>query len=188
MSSNSPYTLDVRDREEWRRWLEEHHDSSSEIWLIFHKRHTGVRTLSYNDAVEEAICFGWIDSLVKRLDEDRYGRKFTPRKPTSKWSTSNRRRYESLQSRGLLAPAGLKLPPSDRSGDAPKPSLQRIPDYIEHGLKSKPEAWKNFEKLAPSYRRQYIAWIDSAKRDDTRRRRLSEALARLEAGKRLGLK
>lgn len=188
MPSNAPDTLEVRDRQEWRRWLEEHHDSSSEIWLVFYKKHTGVRTLSYNDSVEEAICFGWIDSLVKRLDEDRYARKFTPRKPSSKWSTSNRRRYESLQLRGLLTPAGLKRPPSGRSGDAPKPSLHEIPEYIEKGLQSKPKARENFEKLAPSYRREYIAWIDSARKDDTRRRRLSEALSRLEAGKRLGLK
>lgn len=188
MSSRELKILDVRDRQEWRQWLEEHHHSSRGVWLVFYKKHTGVGTLSYNDSVEEAICYGWIDSLVKRLDEDRYVRKFTPRQSSSKWSTSNRRRYESLRSRGLLAPPGLGQPPSDRTGDAPKPSVERIPDYIENGLRSKPEAWRNFNKLARSYRRQYIAWIDSAMREETRQRRLREAITLLEAGKRLGLK
>lgn len=188
MPPNSIDTLAVRDRQEWRRWLEGNHDKSKGVWLVFYRRGTGVTTLSYNDSVEEAICFGWVDSLVKRLDDERYARKFTPRASSSRWSTVNRRRYESLLSRGLLAPAGLQRPPTDRSGDALRPSLEEIPDYIESGLKSRPEAWDNFNKLAPSYKRQYIAWIDSAKREETRQRRLQEALTLLEAGERLGLK
>src|SRR6516225_5907341 len=95
-------TLAVRDRQQWRKWLEKHHESSAGIWLVFHKAHTGVRLIPYEDSVREALCFGWIDSLVKRLDDDRYAIKVTPRKPTSKWSNINRRRWNELRGAGLL--------------------------------------------------------------------------------------
>ena len=181
-------TLDVRSRQDWRKWLEEHFDSASEIWLVFHKQHTGVTCVPYGDSVEEALCFGWIDSLVRRLDDDRYARKFTPRKADSRWSTSNRRRYADLAERGLLAPQGLKRAPTSRSGDAPPASASTLPSYIEKALKADPTAWEFFEQLAPSYRSAYIGWIDSAKRQETKERRLREAVGLLSAGKKLGLK
>ena len=181
-------TLDVRERQDWREWLEEHHDSMSEIWLVFHKRHTGVASISYDDAVEEALCFGWIDSIVRRLDDARYARKLTPRKADSRWSTANRRRYADLESRGLLAAPGLKRPPTNRSGDAPRPSMSVVPSYIEETLKADPRAWQHFEKLAPSYRKAYVGWIESAKREATRERRLREAVTMLASGKKLGVK
>ena len=181
-------TIDVRDRRDFRKWLKKHHDSVSEIWLVFHKRHTGVTSIKYDDAVEEALCFGWIDSIIKRLDDARYARKFTPRKTDSKWSTVNRRRYASLESRGLLAPPGLKRPPTSRSGDAPKLSVSTIPSYITKTLKVNPRAWQFFEQLAPSYRRAYVGWIHSAKRAETREKRLREAVSLLAAGEKLGLK
>jgi hypothetical protein len=99
--------LDVRSRQRWRTWLRKHHTSSTGVWLVFYKDHTGVNTLSYEDSVREALCFGWIDSLIKRLDDDRYARKFTPRKPSSKWSDSNRKRWTALKTEGLLEPAGI---------------------------------------------------------------------------------
>ena len=188
MSAKPIETLDVRSRQEWRKWLKEHYDSESEIWLVFHKRHTGITTISYNDAVEEALCFGWIDSLVRRLDDDRYARKFTPRRADSKWSTINRQRNADLESRGLLAAAGLKRAPTSRSGDAPRPSVSVLPSYIEETLKGDPLAWQNFEQLAPSYRRAYIGWIESAKGQETKEKRLREAVGLLAAGKKLGLK
>ena len=181
--------LDVRKRPQWRKWLEAHHDSSSEIWLVFHKRHTAERVpLSYDDAVEEALCFGWIDSIVGRLDDDRYARKFTPRKAESRWSTINRQRYAKLEAGGLLAGPGRKRVPTERSGDAPRPSVSVIPPYIEKPLKADGRAWGYFEQLSASYRRAYIAWIDSAKREETREKRLREAIGLLAAGKKLGLK
>jgi uncharacterized protein YdeI (YjbR/CyaY-like superfamily) len=181
-------TLEVRSRQEWRKWLSDNYDSQSEIWLVFRKPHTGATSLSYIDAIEEALCFGWIDSLVKRLDDARYARKFTPRKADSKWSTINRRRYAELKSRGLLAAPGLERAPTSRSGDAPRPSATAIPSYIEKRLKADPRAWQYFEQLAPSYRRAYIGWIESAKREETKEKRLREALSLLAAGKKLGLK
>ncbi len=111
-------TVAARTREQWRAWLANHHDSESAVWLVFNKRHTHRPSISYNDAVEEALCFGWIDSIIKRVDEDRYARKFTPRKPDSKWSTANRQRYAALQARGLLTPAGVRRAPTGRSGCA----------------------------------------------------------------------
>jgi uncharacterized protein YdeI (YjbR/CyaY-like superfamily) len=177
----------ARTREQWRNWLAAHHESESEVWLVFNKCHTGRASVSYDDAVEEALCFGWIDSIIKRIDDARYARKFTPRKPGSKWSNANRRRYAELQARGLLAASGLMSPPTARSGDAPRPP-RVLPQYIEQALKAEPPAWDYFERLAPSCRRMYIAWIDSAKKQETKMRRLSEAIGRLRAGKKLGLK
>jgi uncharacterized protein YdeI (YjbR/CyaY-like superfamily) len=181
-------TLEVESRQAWRRWLREHHDSVSEVWLVFSKRHTGRKSLSYDDAVEEAICYGWIDSLVRRLDEDQYARKFTPRNADSRWSTANRRRYADLKSRGLLAAPGLKRPPTSRSGDAPRPSITELPAYIERALRADQPSWERFSLLPPSARRSYIGWIDSAKREDTKQRRLREALDLLAKGLKLGLK
>jgi uncharacterized protein YdeI (YjbR/CyaY-like superfamily) len=181
-------TLEVRSRQEWRKWLKGHHSSKREIWLIFHKRHTLMWTLSYDNAVAEALCYGWIDSITRRLDDARYARKFTPRNPDSRWSTINRRRYADLKARGLLAAPGLKRPPTLRSGDAPRPSASVLPSYIEKALKSEPRARRYFQQLAPSYRRTYIGWIDSARRQETKERRLREALTLLAAHKKLGLK
>ncbi len=188
MLSKTLKTLDVRNCEQWREWLAKHHDSESEVWLIFHKRHTGQPSIAYEDAVNESLCFGWIDSLIKRLDDARYARKFTPRKPGSRWSTANRIRYARLRASGRLTPAGLKLTPTDQSGDAPRPSVAKIPQYIQQALKSYPAARNYFESLAPSYRRMYIGWIDSAKQRVTKMRRLQEAIGLLAAGKKLGLK
>ena len=188
MRSKTLKTLDARTREHWRRWLAEHHNSESEVWLVFHKRQTGRASIGYDDAVEEALCFGWIDSIIKRLDDARYVRKFTPRKPDSKWSTANRKRYAQLRAGGRLMPAGLKRAPTDRSGDAPRPSTSKVPPYVERALRSHPAAWNYFERLAPSCRRMYIAWIDSAKQQETKMRRLRGAVDLLAAGKKLGLK
>jgi len=181
-------SLEMRSRSQWRAWLRKHHDSLSEIWLVFHKRHTAKKSIAYDDAVEEALCFGWVDSLVKRIDDDRYARKFTPRRPDSKWSAINRRRYAKLKALDLLAAPGVARAPTSRSRDAPQPSLQALPSYIQKALKANKPAQAHFEKLAPSYRRMYIAWIDSAKREETKLSRLREAVKLLATGKKLGLK
>ena len=108
-------TLEVRDRRRWRAWLEQHHASSPAVWLVFYKKHSGRKSISYEDSVREALCFGWIDSLVNRLDDDRFRLKFTPRKPTSKWSDPNRKRWAELKAAGLLAAAGLAAATSAES-------------------------------------------------------------------------
>jgi uncharacterized protein YdeI (YjbR/CyaY-like superfamily) len=184
-------TLDVRTRAQWRAWLEKHHTSADEVWLVFHKKHARQAGIEYEAAIEEALCFGWVDSLVRRLDAERYARKFTPRNANSRWSDLNRRRYALLKRRGLLTDAGRANSPAGkraytlrqrRAVDAP------VPRYIERALKAERAAWRFFETLAPSYRRAYVGWIDAAKRPETRQRRLREAVARLASGERLGLK
>jgi uncharacterized protein YdeI (YjbR/CyaY-like superfamily) len=128
------------------------------------------------------------DRRVNHRSISSVSRKFTPRKAGSKWSTANRRRYADLDLRGLLAAPGLNRAPTGRSGDAPRPSGSEIPSYIKQALRKNPCASNCFEKLAPSYRRAYIGWIDSAKREQTKESRLREALSLLAAGKKLGLK
>jgi uncharacterized protein YdeI (YjbR/CyaY-like superfamily) len=200
MPSRTLKTFEARDREQWREWLARHHDSESEVWLVFPKREPGRNSaaassaespcVTYPDALDEALCFGWIDSLVKRLDAERYARKFTPRKPDSRCSEINRKRFAELQASGRLTPAGSARAPTARDyRDRPKPTEPNaLPPYIEQALRDHPPAWKHFDSLAPSYRRMYILWIDSAKQPETKARRLKEALGLLAAGKKLGLK
>jgi len=180
-------TLDIRTRGQWRAWLAKHYRSSPGVWLVFHKRHTRVKSILYEDVVREALCFGWIDSLVKRIDDNRYALKVTPRQPTSKWSAINRRRWMELKVAGLLVPAGLEAAPT-KNTYAPKPRIPELPIYIAKAIKANPKAWEFFMALAPSYRRHFVVWIHIAKRPETRERRLRESLRLLAAGKRLGLK
>lgn len=180
-------TLEARTLAQWRAWLEKHHSSEREIWLVFHKQHTGVTGVSYKDALDEALCFGWIDSLVKRIDDDRYGRKFTPRKPDSVWSSINIRRYNELRKENRLTPAGLaRSPEGRRVVDALKSNA--VPVYIARAFRHDDKAWQSFLKLPPSQRRMYVAWIDSAKRNETKQRRLEQAMVKLRRSERLGLK
>jgi len=172
-------TLDVRSADAWRKWLARHHATASEIWLVFHKRHTGTRSIDYETAVEEAICFGWVDSLIRRLDDDRYARKFTPRKADSAWSPLNRRRYAKLKAAGRLAAPGVKCPPTARDPYAELPDVSTVPAAVVRALKAAPRAWMSFQRLAPSHRRRYLLWILSAKRKETRDRRLREAVRRI---------
>lgn len=184
-------TLRVPSRRQWREWLDKNHASESEVWLIFYKQHTGVASIEYKDALDEALCFGWVDSLVKRLDDRRYARKFTPRRADSRWSDLNRKRYAELKAGGRLRPAGVSRSPTDRGYDLRPPRLPlpaRLPPYIQAAFRQHPAARRHFEALAPSHRRRYVAWIESAKREETKRRRLKEAIRLLTRGKPLGLK
>ena len=143
--------------------------------------------MPYEDAVREALCFGWIDSLIKRLDDDRYAVKVTPRQPTSKWSDINRRRWTELKAAGLLTSAGLAAAPTENSY-GPRPVIPDLPNYIAKAIRADAKAWKFFRELAPTYRRDFVVWIHMAKRPDTRERRIRESLELLAAGKKLGLK
>src|ERR1044071_3642473 len=107
MPSKSIKTLEAKDAAAWRKGLARHHDTEPEIWLIFYKKHTGTKGVAHKDALDEALCYGWIDSLVRRLDDDRFAIKFTPRKPDSKWSSINKKRYLELEAEGRLTPAGV---------------------------------------------------------------------------------
>jgi uncharacterized protein YdeI (YjbR/CyaY-like superfamily) len=154
---------------------------------VYHKSHTGKTSIEYEDSVEEALCFGWVDSLIRRLDDDRYARKFTPRKPDSFWSDSNRERYAKVEALGLLAPAGReRAPTGNRYPRRPKRS-SAVPAYIEKAFKVDPRAWATFERLTPRERVLYVGWIENAKREETKARRIEKCFRQLAAGKKLGL-
>ena len=182
-------TFDPRTLDRWRGWLDKHHASATEIWLVFYKQHTGKTSVAYLDAVDEALCFGWIDSLVRRLDEDRYTRKFTPRKTNSKWSDTNRKRYAELAKAGRLAPAGkARSPETGGRYDAKLAMPENIPPSIANALKAKPAAWAFFQTLTPKQRRYAWGWVHLAKQDETRERRLAEVVRLLSKKQKLGLK
>ena len=188
----TPKTLYVADRRAWRAWLEENYARETEVWLVYYKKHTNRPRIPYDDAVEEALCFGWIDSTVRRLDEERFLQRFTPRKDTSNWSESNRRRLRKLVAEGRMTEAGLSkiaegvldAPPAPKP---PKRELE-VPAFITDALAKKRKALENFNGLAPSYRREFVAWITDAKREETREKRLKESVRLLSEGKRLGMK
>ncbi len=180
-------TVDLRTRQEWRAWLAKNHASCPGIWLVRHKQHTGVKAMPYEDVVREALCFGWIDSLVKRLDDDRYTIKVTPRKPTSKWSDINRKRWAELKATGLLTSAGQIAAPTSNTY-APRPVVPDLPAYIAKALNTHSKGWAFFQRLAPTDRRRFVVWIHLAKREETRARRIRESIRLLAAGKTLGLK
>ncbi len=189
--------LDVTTSAAWRRWLAANHAAETEVWLVFHKQHTGHPSIAYLDALDEALCFGWIDSLVKRLDDDRYARKFTPRKAESRWSAISRARYAELEAAGRLAAPGRKRRPSDAPAEPAQAAAPRsaraqapleIPQYLLDGIAANAAAKQFFETLAPSHRRNYVQWIDSAKKEETKLRRLGEAIATMAVEEKLGLK
>lgn len=180
----------VTTRGAWRRWLSIHHDGEKEIWLVYNKKGSGLPRVSYDEAVEEALCFGWIDGIVQPIDETRYAQRFTPRREKSRWSELNRRRFRRLVKEGRMTAAGRARGPSKRTPPAKPPSKMpsRTPPYIAAALRRNPEAARFFRGLAPSYRRLYVGWIHFAKREETRQRRLSEAIALLARGEKLGPK
>lgn len=181
-------TLYITNRDEWRKWLEKNYETEKEVWLLFYKKHTGRPTIPYDDAVEEAICFGWIDSIVKRIDDEKYVRKFTPRKNNSKWSDSNRKRARKMIHEGKMTEAGLKKIDVSELSKSPKPRPKLvIPSYVKDAFMTN-DVWENFCSLAPTYRNHYIGWITAAKREETRKRRLEEAVELLAQNKKLPMK
>lgn len=186
-------SLHFENRQQWREWLQENHDKEAELWLIFYKKHTGQESIPYEDSVEEALCFGWIDSIIKKIDEDKHARKFTPRKDTNKWSLVNKKRMLKVIKEGRMTEIGLsKIDPSELDeGKITKESSKQkeltIPDYIEEAFRSNEQVWENFENLAFSHRRNFVGWISEAKREETRKKRIGEAVEMLKRGKKLGI-
>jgi uncharacterized protein YdeI (YjbR/CyaY-like superfamily) len=179
-------------RATWRAWLEKNHARIDEIWLVYFKKGTGKPSVDYVASVEEALCFGWIDGLKKRIDAKRYVHRFTPRRRCSRWSANNVARVERLHAAGLMTPAGLAVYEPDNTytqvPSSERASAVALPPEIERALRKSRRAWRNFTALAPGYRRSYVIWLTSAKRPETRRKRLAEALARLERNEKLGMK
>ena len=180
-------------RRDWRSWLEKNHETKKEAWLIFCKKHTGKPNISYDEAVEEAICLGWIDSIAKRIDDEKFTRKFTPRKPNSNWAESNKKRATKMISERKMTRAGLEsvMQAKNRGGWNRAHPVRKglvIPGYFERALKSNEKASNSFNRLGASYKRQYIGWVNSTKKEETRKRRLTEVIRVLEKGEKLGTK
>jgi uncharacterized protein YdeI (YjbR/CyaY-like superfamily) len=189
---NISKTVHVINRDEWRAWLAANFRTEREVWLIYYKKQSGQPRIPYEVAVEEALCFGWVDSIVKRIDDEKYAQKFTPRRNHTKWSALNVQRMEKLIKEGRMTEAGLvTYDPAARSGEArpePRRGHLEVPPFVEQALKACPPAWTNFERLPPSHRKNYLRWIMEAKKEETRLRRLREAVSLLERNKKLGLK
>jgi len=165
----------AKDRAEWRRWLAKNFARSDEIWLVFYKKASGKQTVSYDHAVEEALCFGWVDGMKKKLDEERYAFRFTPRKARSAWSKSNLQRVERLIADGQMTEAGLKAYNSDhRREAAPMPTA--LPQALEEKFRKQRAAWANYQKFPPGYRRITAGWVASAKKEETQIKRLEKLM------------
>ena len=178
----SPPRFRAKSRAEWRSWLEKHHATRNEIWLVYAKKHTGKPTVRYAEAVEEAICFGWIDTTVKRLDADHYVQRFTPRTNSKNWSEINLERFDRMVAQGRMTDAGrAKRPPDVKPPPARVPAGEPVPAFILRAMTSHAAARRTPLALAPSYRRDYVRWIVEAKKPETRERRLAEAIRRLES-------
>lgn len=180
----------------FRSWLEKNHLTSPGIWMMFFKTQKSVGSISYKEALEEALCFGWIDSIVKKIDDARYLRKFTPRTNTSNWSEVNKKLVLTLIEKGQMTEAGLMKINSYRQTGQVNWSFRQqeenvnpeVPGFILSALAENEPALTNFKNLAPSYQQRYIRWISQAKRDDTLRRRLRESIDLLKKNIKLGLK
>ncbi len=181
-------------RDQWRRWLTENHAKEEKgIWLVYFKKATGRPSVTYEESVEEALCFGWIDSVLKRIDKERYCRKFTPRKDASVWSNLNRQRVSKVIQEGRMTEFGLaKVAAAKRSGrweSDPRPKINLdVPPELSKALKQNQKAKDFFGKLAPTYRKHFIGWIGTAKRPETRKKRIRESLRLLARGEKLGPK
>ena len=180
-------------RKEWRSWLTRNHAKAEEVWLIYYKKHTRKPTISYLDSVEEALCFGWIDGLKKSIDSEKYAYRFTPRKAKSKWSPLNTILANKMIDAGNMTETGLaafkrKLSYDEEMLNARTSTEIPLPPEIKNSLKKNRRAWKNFNNLAPSYRKQYVGWLRSAKRQETMERRLKEAIKLLANNEKLGMR
>jgi uncharacterized protein YdeI (YjbR/CyaY-like superfamily) len=174
-------TLYVTNRKDWRAWLEKNFDKEKEVWLVFPKKASGKPRISYNDAVEEALCFGWIDSRVKTLDEERFVQRFSPRKPKSGFSQANKERLRWLLKEKLLHPS---------MEDTARKVLEKkfvFPPDIITAIKADKTAWKNYQNFSSAYKRIRIAYIDAArKRPEEFRKRLANFIKKTKENKQIG--
>jgi uncharacterized protein YdeI (YjbR/CyaY-like superfamily) len=172
---------------EWRAWLEEHHERETEVWVGMWRKAVG-RGMTWSEAVDEALCFGWIDSVAKRVDDARRMQRFTPRKPVSNWSLVNVNKVEALRAAGKMRPAGEAAFERRRPDKTGVYSFEQRADAAltpeqEARFRAHPEAWAYWEARPPGYRRQATWWVVSAKREETRARRLATLIEDCAAGR-----
>ncbi|MBL7748995.1 MAG: YdeI/OmpD-associated family protein [Chitinophagaceae bacterium] len=196
MATPDYQTTHPKNRQQWRAWLTKNHTSSPGVWLVYYKKESGKPRMSYDESVEEALCFGWIDSLPRKLDAERSMLKFTPRKPKSVWSQLNKTRVDKLIQQGLMMPAGLaSIERAKQNGswetltasdtDA---ANNKVPADLEKLLARNKKAKTNFSNFSMSIRKQFLSWIDSAKRPETRAARLQQTVLMAAANTKPGPK
>ena len=174
-------TLYVTDRREWRAWLEKNSQKEKEIWLLYPKKSSGKPRIPYNDAVEEALCFGWIDSTLRSVDAENSVQRFSPRNPKSRYSQPNRERLKWLLKRRMIHPSVKET--------AKKVVAERFvfPADIIDSIRSDSVAWANYQRFSPSYKRVRVAYIDSARhRPDEFRKRLRNFINKTRQNKLIG--
>jgi uncharacterized protein YdeI (YjbR/CyaY-like superfamily) len=178
----------ARDRKAWRNWLQINHSTCDGVWLIYNKKSSGRSRLEYNDAVEEALCFGWIDSTSRPIDDERYMQRFTPRKPKSGWSALNKRRIEKMIDQKLMTKAGLeKIEQAKKSGSWERLDhieALKLPEDFEKALAKNKKAKTNFENFPQFTKKQFLYRINSAKRPETRKERIKLLVKMAVANKR----
>lgn len=174
--------LYVSSRKAWRSWLKKHHKTKKEIWLVYYSKASGKKRIPYNDAVEEALCFGWIDSTVKKIDGESFAQRFSPRNPKSSWSEMNKERARRLIAAGKMTKAGLAL-----LGNVHEDQFH-VPKDILKVLKADTETWKNFQKFPESYKRIRIGFINGSRnRPDFFKKRLAYFLKMTKQNKMFGM-
>ncbi len=180
-SFNTKNTLYVPGRKEWRDWLKKHAKSEKEIWLVYYKKHTGKLRIPYNEAVEEALCFGWIDSIVKSIDEDRFAQRFSPRNPKSSYSQANKERLRELIRQGQVAKDVLAT-----LGDVAEEEFEIPPDILK-AIRANKAAWGNFQRFSKSYIRIRLAYIDGSRnRPEEFKKRLNHFVQMTEKNRQFG--
>jgi uncharacterized protein YdeI (YjbR/CyaY-like superfamily) len=174
---------------ELRRWFEQNHAAAREILVGFHKKDSGRKSVTWPESVAEALCFGWIDGVRRRIDDDSYSIRFTPRRPASRWSAINVRLVRELEASGRMTPAGRAVFDGRRNPDSEGYSYEKrdgtLDPALERAFRKNTQAWTFFQAQPPGYRRTVCWWVMSAKQEDTRSRRLAKLLASSAAGRRL---
>lgn len=180
-----------QNRVEWRAWLEANHAGESEAWLTFFKKAAARPGVTYEEAVEEALCFGWIDGLTQSVDAERWAQRFSPRKRGSRWSTSNQARVARMLEQGLMTEAGLaRVREAQANGEweaaIRREDISRLPEALSAALAADPAAQASFDRLPPSQKKMFLSWIDDARTEKTRQERVQKTVAMLARGERLG--
>jgi uncharacterized protein YdeI (YjbR/CyaY-like superfamily) len=178
----------AKDLADWKNWLKKNHLKKEKIILVKYKKHTGKPIIYNMDSMKAAICFGWIDTTAKKIDEDKYGITYVKRNKNSKWSINTLSYGKELLEKGLMSPFGVEM---YKKGLAKKPHDEgipknpRVPKYLREALAKKKTARENFKKIAPSYKRTLLRWLLRAKLEETRKKRLNHIIQSLKNNKKL---
>lgn len=166
---------------QFRNWLEEHHDTADELWVGYYKKEAEQTGISYGESVEEAICFGWIDGLINGIDDETYKRRFTPRKPGSKWSKINKERVEAMTEAEKMTPAGMELVETAKDSGEWEDAYRigenhDVPPKLKHALQQNETAWTNFQNFSNTNQHVYITLVEDAKTTETKEQRITKVV------------